>query len=84
VDSLAMLLEYYPDNAKWLAEDYDLQFLQKLMNQTAELRRDPAEREREAADEAIARWERQFAESDQKLQVTDADGNIVFVDVNDF
>ncbi|NJN10038.1 MAG: hypothetical protein HC815_19415 [Richelia sp. RM1_1_1] len=53
-----MLIEAYGKGGlvPWLVETYPLDFLESLLNQTLEFRRDPEERERELSQEQARIW----------------------------
>ena len=53
-----MLIEAYGKGGlvPWLVETYSIEFLEKLLSQTFELRRDPEEREREQFDAEREKW----------------------------
>lgn len=54
---IAMLIEAYGGiDALYISKEFPLQFLDKLLCQTSELRRDPEEREEEEREQAIEDW----------------------------
>ncbi len=54
---MAMLIEAYSvEGAIALAEKYSLDFLSKLIAQTARMRQDPEEREQQRAEKKLSQW----------------------------
>lgn len=79
-----MLIEAYGKGGlvPWLAESFPAAFLNDLLEQTIELRRDPSLREEEWQRESAQKW---LAENkNSTLLFTNADGSEKIVDVGSF
>ncbi len=81
---LAFLIEAYGKGGlvPYLVENYCAQFLNDLLEQTLELRRDPKEREEEIQREEAQKWLEE--NQGQQLVFRDENGEEEVVNVSDF
>lgn len=79
-----MMIEAYGKGGlvPWLSENFHVQFLEDLLEQTLELRRDSKEREEEIASEEAEQWLQD--NKDATLRFQSADGSEKLVDVRAF